>query len=242
MLRFHLVQGHEHQCARRPVPSLERLVATKSWANNLLLQVVSRSVVLRAATCFIALILMTLDVTWAGSLERCIGAICIVHQAKTCAQLSANYPARRGSVLAMENPERTLCIYDKRRDISLVLTFSGDGNVQRARVDTLFLAKRDLCIGNGHASRRWRFALRTEGGIGLGSSSEEVEHRLGAPTRKVNAAAAEQTDTRYAETMYGSKFGAMRLYYESEEKSLWINEYGVDANNKVVSILLSNSP
>ncbi|MDR6536024.1 hypothetical protein J2739_001794 [Variovorax soli] len=52
----------------------------------------------------------------------------------------------------------------------------------------------------------------------------------------------QQTDTRYAETMYGSKFGAMRLYYESEEKSLWINEYGVDANNKVVSILLSNSP
>jgi hypothetical protein len=200
------------------------------------------SVVPRTMTCFIALILMTLDVTWAGALERCIGPICIVHEARTYARLSASYPARKGSVLAMVNPERTLCLYDKKNDASLVLTFSGDGDVHRAKVDTLFLAKRNLCIGGGRARRNLPFVLRTESGIGIGSSRENVEHRLGVPTREVNAAAAEQTDKRYAKTMYGSMFGAMRLYYEPDEKSLWVNEYGVDADNRVVSILLSNSP
>jgi len=193
-------------------------------------------------TCLVALTFMTWNVAWAGALERCIGPICIVHGARTYAQLSAGYHAGKGSILAMEDPGRTLCLHDKINDISLVLTFSGDGNVQRARVDTLFLVKHNLCIGHGQASRSLTFVPRTERGIGLGSSGEEVEQKLGAPTRKVNTAAAELTDKRYAETMYGSRFGAIRLYYEPDKKSLWVNEYGVDADNKVVSILLSNSP
>lgn len=200
------------------------------------------AVVLRTMTCCIALILMTVDAPSAGALERCVGPICIVDKARTYAQLSANYPARKGSVLAMEDPERTLCLHDKQKDVSLVLTFSGDGDVHRARIDTIFLAKRNLCVGSGQVRRGLPFVPRTESGIGIGSSREEVERRLGAPTREVNAATAEQTDKRYAETMYGSKFGAMRLNYEPDKKSLWINEYGVDEDNRVVSILLSNSP
>ena len=105
------------------------------------------STVLRAMTCLIALTFMTWNTAWAGALERCIGPICLVHGARTYAQLSAGYHAGKGSILAMEDPGRTLCLHDKINDISLVLTFSGDGDVQRARVDTLFLVKRNLCMG-----------------------------------------------------------------------------------------------
>lgn len=175
----------------------------------------------------------------AERLEQCIGRFCVGPRAKTYEVWASSLGSRTGAAVPGEDARRTLCIRDHRSKAYLILGFSGDGPIRYSKLDSLFLTTQAVCDRDG--TRTFQNA-NTERGLKLGSSRHDIAHLLGSPARIDDAVEREIKDHRYQGSLYGSRFGRQRLHYQQLPDSLLFNQFGMDAEGRVVSIWISDSP
>lgn len=171
---------------------------------------------------------------------ECISSLCLAGKATSFRSLTESL---RGAKVAGKTGfriDRSVCFVEVKSGASLVAGFSGDAPLSKARLDTIFWYKKDICALPAKLPQSFATPLSFRQ-VAIRMHENDVIVRLGTPKRIDDAVAREARNPRYLNTILASRYGKTRLHYTVEEKANTFVEIGID-DGVVVSVWISGAP